>query len=389
MGILRMGRDKRGEDGLPPSREQEGGGRGWGVGFVLVWGGLEVGRLADMKFIVNQCQRLVDSKWFEPAIIAIIVANSLILGLETSKTLEERFGEQMHLGNQVALGIFIVEAIIKMVALAPRSYRYFKDGWNVFDFIIIVAALIPATGQFAVIARLARLLRALRLISAVRELRLIISALVRSIPSVGHVMVLMGIIVYIYAIMGYHFFHAHDPENWGSLGLSLLTLFNIITLEGWIEVMATAMELNGYSWIYFVSFVVVGDVRGHQPAYRDSYQQPGRGEVGAATGVGDAGDGQRAAEGDSDDAGVVGAAGGAAGEDGGFGGEAAAGLEPGNAVAEDAGFLVVGVVFGVGADGLYAVSEGGFGPGFVGVRRAVAPELVRREDDVAVYGVAG
>ena len=225
---------------------------------MLVWGGLEVRRLADMKFIINQCQRLVDSKWFEPAIIAIIVANSLILGLETSKTLEERFGDQMHLGNQVALGIFIVEAIIKMVALAPRSYRYFKDGWNVFDFIIIVAALIPATGQFAVIARLARLLRALRLISAVRELRLIISALVRSIPSVGHVMVLMGIIVYIYAIMGYHFFHAHDPENWGSLGLSLLTLFNIITLEGWIEVMATAMELNGYSWIYFVSFVVVG-----------------------------------------------------------------------------------------------------------------------------------
>ena len=180
------------------------------------------------------------------------------MGLETSKTLEERFGDQMRMGNQVALGIFIVEAIIKMAALAPRSYRYFKDGWNVFDFIVIVAALIPATGQLAVIARLARLLRALRLISAVKELRLIISALVRSIPSVGHVMVLMGIIVYIYAIMGYHFFHEHDPTNWGSLGLSLLTLFNIITLEGWIEVMAVAMELNGYAWIYFVSFVVVG-----------------------------------------------------------------------------------------------------------------------------------
>ncbi len=211
-----------------------------------------------MKFVVDQCQRVVGSKYFEPVIITIIVLNSLILGLETSKGLEERFGDQMRLGNQVALVIFIVEAIIKLVALAPRSYRYFKDGWNVFDFIVIVAALIPATGQLAVIARLARLLRAMRLISAVKELRLIISALVRSIPSVGHVMVLMGIIVYIYAIMGYHFFHTHDPENWGTLGLSLLTLFNIITLEGWIEVMATAMELNGYAWIYFVSFVVVG-----------------------------------------------------------------------------------------------------------------------------------
>ena len=211
-----------------------------------------------MNRVVTVCQRVVGSRYFEPIIIAIIVANSVLLGLETSKTVEERFGEQMRLGNQVALGIFVVEAIIKMVALAPRSHRYFKDGWNVFDFIVIVAALIPTTGQFAVIARLARLLRALRLISAVKELRLIISALVRSIPSVGHVSMLMGVIVYIYAIMGYHFFHAHDPENWGSLGLSLLTLFNIITLEGWIEVMAVAMELNGYAWIYFVSFVVVG-----------------------------------------------------------------------------------------------------------------------------------
>ena len=211
-----------------------------------------------MKSLVIQCQRLVDSKYFEPIIIAIIVANSLLLGMETSKTLEERFGDQMRLGNQVALSIFIVEAIIKMVALAPRSHRYFKDGWNVFDFIVIVAALIPATGQFAVIARLARLLRALRLISAVKELRLIITALVRSIPSVGHVMMLMGIIVYIYAIMGYHFFHVDDPQNWGSLGRSCLTLFNIITLEGWTEVMAVAMEINPYAWIYFVSFVVVG-----------------------------------------------------------------------------------------------------------------------------------
>ena len=211
-----------------------------------------------MKSLVIQCQRLVDSKYFEPIIIAIIVANSLLLGMETSKTLEERFGDQMRLGNQVALSIFIVEAIIKMVALAPRSHRYFKDGWNVFDFIVIVAALIPATGQFAVVARLARLLRALRLISAVKELRLIITALVRSIPSVGHVMMLMGIIVYIYAIMGYQFFHVDDPQNWGSLGRSCLTLFNIITLEGWTEVMAVAMEINPYAWIYFVSFVVVG-----------------------------------------------------------------------------------------------------------------------------------
>ena len=80
----------------------------------------------------------------------------------------------------------------------------------------------------------------------------------RSIPSVGHVMMLMGVIVYIYAIVGYHLFHEHDPDNWRTLGVSVLTLFNIITLEGWTEVMRKAMELNPLAWIYFVSFVVIG-----------------------------------------------------------------------------------------------------------------------------------
>jgi voltage-gated sodium channel len=169
-----------------------------------------------------------------------------------------QYGDWLHMGNQVALGVFIVEALLKMLALWPRPNRYFRDGWNVFDFLVIVFALVPATGQFAMITRLARLLRVLRLISTIRDLRLIVAALVRSIPSVGHVIMLMSIVVYIYAIMGYHLFHEHDPENWRSLGISVLTLFNIITLEGWTEIMYTAMELHSLAWMYFVSFVVVG-----------------------------------------------------------------------------------------------------------------------------------
>ncbi len=211
-----------------------------------------------MKRLVDLFQRLVEAQAFEYGIIAVIVANSILLGMETSSVLDRQYGDWMRLGNRAALIVFIVEAFLKMTALAPRPDRYFRDGWNVFDFTIIVLALIPATGQFAMIARLARLLRALRLVSTIPELRLIISALVRSIPSAGHVMLLMSIIVYIYAVMGYHLFHEHDPANWGSLGIALLTLFNIITLEGWTEVMRTAMELNPYAWIYFVSFVIVG-----------------------------------------------------------------------------------------------------------------------------------
>ena len=208
--------------------------------------------------VVQLTHRLVNSHAFEYFIIAIIMGNAVLLGLGTSPTVEEEYGQWLRLGNDVALGIFIAEALLKMLALAPRPHRYFREGWNIFDFTVILLALVPATGQFAMVSRLARLLRVVRLITTIRDLRLIVAALVRSIPSVGHVMMLMGIVVYIYAIMGYHLFHEHDPENWRNLGISVLTLFNIITLEGWTQVMNTAMEKYPWAWIYFVSFVVMG-----------------------------------------------------------------------------------------------------------------------------------
>ena len=211
-----------------------------------------------MQQISLFADRLVNKAAFEYTIIALILLNGVFLGLGTSPVLVQQYGDLLHLGNQIVLGVFIVEALLKMIALAPRVDMYFRDGWNVFDFLVIVFSLIPATGEFAMVARLARLLRVLRLISAIMELRLIVAALVRSIPSVGHVMLLMSIIVYIYAIIGYQLFHEHDPMHWRNLGISVLTLFNIITLEGWTVVMENAMQLHSWAWIYFVSFVIAG-----------------------------------------------------------------------------------------------------------------------------------
>ena len=211
-----------------------------------------------MTRTTHLARRLVEAPAFEYFIIAVIIFNGVLLGLGTSPALSEGYGDLIELASQVALGVFIAEALLKMFAASPRALGYFRDGWNIFDFLVIVFALIPATGQFAMIARLARLLRVLRLISTIKDLRIIVAALVRSIPSVGHVMLLMGIIVYIYAIMGYHLFHRTDPDNWGSLGAATLTLFNIITLEGWTDIMYTAMETHPLAWVYFVSFVIVG-----------------------------------------------------------------------------------------------------------------------------------
>ncbi len=201
---------------------------------------------------------MVSAPAFERTIIGLILVNGVIVGLETSPEIMARWGYLLHLGNWVVVGAFVIEASLKIYSVAPRWSRYFGDGWNVFDFSVVVASLIPASGGLATVARLARLLRVLRLVSTLPQLRLIIATLMRSIPSMGHVIMLMAIIFYIYAVLGYNFFHNHDPQHWGNLPLSLLTLFRIVTLEDWTDVMYTAMEFHPAAWLYFVSFVILG-----------------------------------------------------------------------------------------------------------------------------------
>ncbi len=222
--------------------------------------------------------RLVGARAFEYAIIALILASGALLGLGTSPGIVERYGDALTRGNQVILAIFIAEAALKMTALAPRPQRYFRDGWNIFDFAIIVFALVPATGSFAMVARLGRLLRVLRLISAIEELRLIVGALVRSIPSVANIMMLMSIIVYIYAIVGYHLFHEADPTHWRTLGISLLVAVqdhhaggldgHHVRRDGASPPrVALLRQLRGRR-----------HVRGGKPLHRRRHQQSGQGE---------------------------------------------------------------------------------------------------------------
>lgn len=208
--------------------------------------------------IPTRLAHIVDSNWFQHSITTVIIANAAVIGLDTSEALRARFGDLFNLANQLFLGIFILEAALKLGALAPRMDRYFKDGWNIFDFSIIVVSLVPATGELATLARLARLLRVLRLVSSFPELRLIVATLLRSIPSMGNVLILMSIIFYMYGVAGYHLFHEVDPTHWRTLGISLLSLFRIVTLEDWTDIMYAAMEGYPWAWMYFVSFVVMG-----------------------------------------------------------------------------------------------------------------------------------
>jgi len=199
------------------------------------------------------------SKAFEYTIIGLIIFTACLIAYEAfPQLMTDTLRGHFDFLHNLVLAAFIVEAIIKIVALSPRPWEYFKSGWNIFDFTLIVLSLLPIASQFAMLGRVLRLLRVVRLINALPELRIIVETLVKSIPSMFHITILMSILFFIYAVLGFHLFHEHDPTHWRDLAYSLLTLFRIVTLEDWTDVMYKAMELSPAYALYFVSFVVVG-----------------------------------------------------------------------------------------------------------------------------------
>ncbi|HET7293544.1 MAG TPA: ion transporter [Vicinamibacteria bacterium] len=207
--------------------------------------------------LIPRFRQLADDPRFQNTILVVIVANAALIGLETSPAMWERYGSLFRLANLAIQAVFAAEIAVRLLAHAPRLHRFFHDGWNVFDFTIVALSLLPEAGPVASVARLARLLRALRIVSALPELRLIVATMLRSIPSLANVVVLLGLIVYVYAVLGVHLFGALDPSHWGSLPRAALTLFEILTLEGWVELMDASLAATRWAWVYYVSFVVL------------------------------------------------------------------------------------------------------------------------------------
>ncbi len=207
--------------------------------------------------MTQTCRRIAESRVFQNAILGVIVFTAVVMGLETSAKLMQAFGGAFHAINVTIQVIFVVEIAIRILACGPRYHRFFGNGWNLFDFLIVSASLLPETGAFANIARVARLLRVVRVVSVSEELRLIVATMLRSIPSLGHVTLLLSLLLYVYAVLGYHSFHMDDPEHWGTLGRSLMTLFQILTLEGWVEVMKATDEQHKWAWAFYGSYVVI------------------------------------------------------------------------------------------------------------------------------------
>ncbi len=200
-------------------------------------------------------QRLIESAAFQRFIIAVIVINAATLGLETSHTLmASATGPYLQWLDRAALTIFIIEIVLKLIVY---RHRFFLNGWNVFDFIVVSVTLIPA-GEGLSVLRALRILRALRLVSAIPSMRKVVNALLKAIPGISSVMLLLTLVFYIAGVMTTKLFGDQFPELFGTLGASLFTLFQTMTLESWATGVARpVMQAYPWAWIFFVVFLLI------------------------------------------------------------------------------------------------------------------------------------
>jgi len=204
-------------------------------------------RLRDQLFLITKDKR------FEFTMMSVIIFSALVIGIHTfniSPILEQVL---FYIDYFITV-VFVIEITVR-IAAEKKVSDFFKDGWNVFDFIIVAVSLIPIDENYANVARLIRIFRMLRLITLLPELKVIVGALFKSAKSIGYVMILMFIIFYVFAVVGTILFESTESGLWRDVGIALLTLFRVMTFEDWTDVMYETMEIYPWSWTYYLLFI--------------------------------------------------------------------------------------------------------------------------------------
>lgn len=204
--------------------------------------------------LVNKAGVFAESAAVQKVITWVIVINAIVLGLETVPVIASRYGAFLSIVDTAALAIFVAELVAK---LAYRRLAFFRNGWNCFDFVIVAIALVPAAGPFTVLRAL-RILRLLRLLSVVPSMRLVIEGLLKALPGMGSIGAMILLIFYIGAVLSTKLYGADFPEWFGTLGASMYSLFQIMTLESWsMGIVRPVMEVHATAWAFFVPFIMV------------------------------------------------------------------------------------------------------------------------------------
>jgi len=202
----------------------------------------------------GKLHRILERPQVQRGIIALILLNAVLLGLETSPTVMAFAGDPIRLADRLILGLFVIEIAARI--MVHRS-AFWRDPWSLFDFAVVAIALIPASGPFAVLRAL-RVLRVLRLLTMVPSMRRVVGALLAAIPGLGSIVLVLMILYYVFAVIATNLFAASHPEWFGSLGRSLYTLFQIMTLESWsMGIVRPVMAEYPYAWVFFIPFILV------------------------------------------------------------------------------------------------------------------------------------
>jgi len=191
---------------------------------------------------------------FQKAITVLIIINAVTLGLETSRSAMEHAGTLIVALDRIILGIFVVELGIRITA---HGRDFFRDPWSIFDFVVVGVALVPATEHFSVLRAL-RVLRVLRLASVVPQMRRVVEALLTALPGLGAVVAILALIFYVAGVMATQLFGDAFPQWFGTIGRSIYSLFQIMTLESWsMGIVRPVMKVYPYAWGFFVPFILI------------------------------------------------------------------------------------------------------------------------------------
>ena len=207
-----------------------------------------------MLLAMDRLRCFIDSRWFQFGILAVICVNAAVLGLQTSPAIDNACDGWLERIDMWCIVVFTVEIALK---LAAYRWRFWCNAWNLFDFFVVAVSLVPDMGIFSLL-RLFRVLRVFRLVSGVRHMRIILSAILKSIPGVSWAGLLLLLVYYVYGIIGTNLFGVAFPDWFGTLGKSVYSLFQVMTLESWsMGIARPVIAVFPHAWIYFVSYILI------------------------------------------------------------------------------------------------------------------------------------
>ncbi|MYR76859.1 MULTISPECIES: ion transporter [unclassified Streptomyces] len=212
---------------------------------------------SDRLELARRCRRVTEARWFALTVLAVILLNAALLGLETYSGLVAEWHRWLRLAEHACLAVFTVEILLRLGAHADRPRNFCKDPWNLFDLAVVLCAFLPFVRENTTVLRLLRLARVLRTARFLPQLRIVLVAVGRSLPGTLSFLLVGALLLYVYAMVGWVFFGHQDPEHYGSIGRAVLTLFLLMILDGIGDAIHAGLEISRWSLLYYASYVLL------------------------------------------------------------------------------------------------------------------------------------